>query len=331
MMILSRRVIGLAAALLLLSPPVAMAARIDPPSIALGRPTTTLVVARFKETGPGDRLVFETERTLRSAAEVPAWIDISKPDLIEAPRVGERYVLAYTIVKSDALKRTVANTRGAMFLATPGIEPALWKASAATEALVTWTIGDDPAAVRAALPRLLALLRARDPRLQDFAAAELAYRPALLRTLDVGAQRRLRSFVASRSAPPVARARVLLSALQMPALDGSQAAWDDEAVRLLRGRRGPGHEGDAALVLDAFRYLESRDVALPPAILRRSLASPEIALVEAALASLRRHAPADERKTVVETLARNDVPAPTRAFLLTYKDRLERRAASAQQ
>ena len=325
MLITPRRALGLAMAVLLVTAPMAMAARIDPPSIALGRATTTLVVARFKETGPGDRLVFVTERTLRSEAEVPAWIDIAKPDLIEAPRVNERYVLAYTVVKSDALKRTVANTRGPMFLATPGLEPALWKATPQTETLVTWTIGDDPAAVRAALPRLLALLRDRDPRLQDFAAAELAYRPALLRTLDAGEQRRLRGFVATRSAPAVARARVLLAALQMPAVGRSQTAWDDEAGRLLRARDAAGSPGDAALVLDAFRYFESRDMALPAATLRRWLTSAEIAHVEAALASMRQHAPAEERDAVATALARHDLPGPTRTFLLGYRERLERR------
>lgn len=323
-MILLQRVLGLAAALLMLAPAAAMAARIDPPSIALGRPTTTLVVARFKEWGPGERLVFETERTLRSSREVPALIDIAKPDLIEAPRVGGRYVLAYTVVKSDALKRTVANTRGAVFLASPGLEPALWKASAHTEALVTWAIGEEPAAVRAALPKLLALLRSRDRQLQDYAAAELAYRPALLRTLEAGEQGRLRRFVATRGALPGARARVLLAALQMPDHGRSRQAWDGEALDLLDPRqRGAGEA--VALRLDAFRYLESRDVALPHAVLRHWLASREIALVEAALASLRRHAPARERDAVVETLARRELPEATRAFLLAYRERLDRR------
>jgi hypothetical protein len=319
-----RHFLGLATLLLLVSTSVAMAARIDPPSIALGRPTTSLVLARFKDVGPGDRLVFETERTLRSEAAVPALIDIAKPDLIEPPRVGERYVLAYTVVKSDALKRTVANTRGAVFLATPGLEPALWKASAEIEALVTWTIGDEPAAMRAALPRLLALLRSRDPRLQDFAAAELAYRPALLRTLDAGEQRRLRHFVARPGGPSAARARLLLAALQMPAHGRSQTSWDDEATRLLRAHR-PADRIHTELVLDAFRFLESRDVALPSSVVQPWLASAEIALVEAALASLRRHAPDSERDALGRALQRADLPQATRAFLLTYRDRLDQR------
>ena len=323
------RALGAAITLVAIGVSNAQAAKIDPPTIALGRPTTSVVVAEFKEAGPGDRLVFEHRRTLRSPGDVPALIDIGKPDLLEPMRVGESYVLAYTMYQNDPLKRTVTNLRGAIFLSTPGLEPALWKAGPEIEQLVLWSIGDDADAVRAALPRLLDLLRSPDAQVQAFAAAEITFRPALLHTLDASTQRALQRFVVNARAPAAARARLLLAALEMPASGRAQRGWDRAALGVLRDEpvRTRERRGHSELVLDAFRYLEQRDIAADRARLQRWLASDEAALAEAALLALRRQSADAEQSALAQALERDDLPATTRKFLLEHRQRLESSAS----
>ena len=173
-------------------------------------------------------------------------------------------------------------------------------------------------------------MRSRDKQLQDFAAAEIAFRPALQRTLDASVQRRLRSFVEDTHAAPSARARLLLAALEMPSHGRSQRAWERAAEHVLRTepvliRALRGH---SELVLDAFRHLETRRAATRPALLQRWLASDELALAETALLALRRQSALAERSALAKTMERGDLPAETRQFLRDHDQRLKRQSTA---
>ena len=120
----------------------AVAEKLEPPSMVLGEPTTFIVVADYKGVGPANRIVFAKVKVLQGREEVPALIDIGKPDLREPLVVGKRYILAYSPYAEDRFERLVVNPRGASFRSSPGIEPGLWVDSAENQALVMWRIGD---------------------------------------------------------------------------------------------------------------------------------------------------------------------------------------------
>lgn len=300
------------------------AAKIDPPTIALGRPTTSIVIATFKEHGPDQRIVFAKIRQLAGPVDAPELIDLATPDLPAPLRIGERYVLAYSNHTNDRLKRTMTNARGGAFVATPGLEPAIWEDRGEIEDLLMWRIGDDLVKVREALPRLLGLLQSRDPQLQGFAAAEIAFRPALIAVLEPSSQRRIRAFVERARAPADARARLLLAAIDMPADPPSVRAWDAAAKHVLA--TSPIVLRDlrrhSEFVAAAFRYCEHRNIMVAPAALRRWLRSDDAALAEMALLGLRRQSARAELDALDAVISRDDVPADTHRFLVDHRRRL---------
>ncbi len=315
----------LATAVVFLAATGVHAAKVNPPSVVLGAPTTTLVVAIYREEGPGGRIVFETERKLAGAFDVPAMIDLARPDLDTPLRAGQRYVLAYTLFKNDRTRRNATNVRGAMFVGSPGAEPGLWPYSKAAEDMVMWRIGNDDDAMRTAAPRLMKMLRSRDPAMQRFAAAELAYRGSQLDALTTAQRRQLLAFVRGDGAPGAARAQVLLAATHMPDRDGGQSSWSAVAARLIARSAVDvlAIPERAELLLAAFQHIDDNKVTLPDRSLERWLASDDANLSEWALLRLRRQSPQSERDALDKALAANNIPAATRTFLVDHRRRLE--------
>lgn len=292
----------------------ASAAKVDPPTIALSRPTTSIVVADYREAGPGDRLVFSRVRTVRSPVEVPELIDLAKPDLHEPLVAGKRYLLAYTVFANDKMKRTSPRARGGAFLSSPGLEPPLWDFSDSNEQMVTWHIADEVAGMQAAMPRLLKLLASSESRQRAFAAAEIAYRPALLGVLSASEQKALQKFVHRDAGPDRARAVLMMMAYNMPDLGSARRSWDGTARDLLADSPllTRDQDGHTQLLLAAFSHLQARDSELSPKIARRWLHADDMALVEAAASALQRSS---------STLARNEIGAALRAADLSSGSR----------
>lgn len=314
-----------AAALLgLVAAGAASAAKVDPPTIALGRPTTSIVVADYREPGLGDRLVFTHVHTVRSPVEVPELIDLARPDLGEPLVVGKRYLLAYTLFANDKLKRTSMRSRGGVFLSSPGLEPALWNYSAENEALFQWHIDDELAGMRTAMPRLLELLASRDSRQRAFAAAEIAYRPALVGVLSAREQAALRKFVGRDAGPERARAMLMMVAYNMPEAGSARRDWDGAARRLLAHSplRSREIDGRTQLLLAAFSHLQARGVELSPRIARRWLRADDVALVEAAASALQGGSDQLARKEIDAALHDDRLGDGSREVLQRFRQRL---------
>lgn len=300
------------------------AAKVDTPTIALSRPTTSLVVADYKEAGPGDRLVFSRVRTIRSPVDVPELIDLAKPDLHGPLVVGKRYLLAYTLFANDKRKRTSARARGGAFLSSPGLEPSLWEFSDANEKMITWHIADDLAGMRSAMPALLKLLASRDSAQRGFAAAEIAYRPALLAALTASEQKALRKFVDRDAGPDRGRAVVMMMAYNMPDVGSTRRGWDGTARDLLADSPviTRDKDGRTQLLLAAFSHLQARGSELSPKIARRWLHADDMALVEAAASALQRDSAALARSEIDMALRDSSLSAGSREALQQVLQRL---------
>lgn len=319
----------------------AFAEKIEPPSELLGKPTTTIVVADFKEAGPANRIVFSTVTVLQNQQEVPALIDIGKPDLREPLVAGKRYILAYSPFAEDRYERIVVSPRGANFLSSPGIEPGLWDDSAENQALVMWRIGDeeselergdedarksrhDTDAAKAAMPRLLKMLSSGESQHREFAAAEIAYRPALLAELDASEQKALQRFVESDIGPDRSRAALLAAAASMPVGSKPVRGWDTVVTRLLGKLPVETLVADrrSSLVLAALAYPPTRQRHADGALQARWLRSDDMGVVEAAAQALQDMSVDLAKSRIDAAIADRTLPSDNRSVLEGYQQRL---------
>lgn len=334
----------LRAALLLLvvASSSAVAEKLDPPTMALGESTTTIVVADYQEAGPANRIVFAKVKVLQSRAEVPDLIDLAKPDLREALVSGKRYIIAYSPYAEDRFERLTVNPRGASFLSSPGIEPGLWLDSAENQAMVMWRIGDpdaeqereqesgrdsgqDTEAAVAAMPRLLKMLAANDRQHREFAAAEIAYRPALVAELDASDQKALQRFVASDIGPDRSRAALLNVAAAMPAKPAAIRGWNAVVTNLLANTPVAtlGADRRSSLILAALAYPPGRKQHTNGTLQARWLRSDDMGVVDAAAMVLQEMSVELARKRIGEVLADAKLPADNRTLLDGYQRRLD--------
>lgn len=326
----------------LCSSSVVFAEKIEPPSIVLSAPTTTIVVAEYNEGGPSDRIVFAKVKVLQSQQEVPALIDIAKPDLREPLIAGKRYILAYSPYAEDRFERIVVSPRGASFLSSPGIEPGLWDDSAENESMVMWRIGEDESeherdgengresghdteTAEAAMPRLLKMLVSNDLQHREFAAAEMAYRPALLAELDASEQKALQRFVASDGGPDRARAALLVAAASMSAGLTSVRGWDVVVTSLLGKMQVDTLVADrrSSLVLAALAYLPTRRRHTDGKLQARWLRGDDMGVVEAAALALQDMSVDLAKARIGAVLADRTLPADNRSVLEGYQQRLK--------
>ncbi len=317
---------------------IAVAAKIEPPTIVLGEPTTTIVVADYKEAGPANRIVFAKVEVLQSRAEVPELIDVGKPDLRKPLVVGERYILAYSPYAENRFEQIVMNPRGATIFSSPGIEPGLWEDSREARELVMWRIdGREPEhegkkeskqdgdAAQGAMPRLLKMLRSDQAQRREFAAAEITLRPSLVSSLDSSQQKELQRFVASDVGPDRARASVLQAAAAMPAKSGGVQGWDAVSVDLLANTPVDtlGIDRRSALIMAALTYPSIREQHPDGKLQARWLRSNEIALVETAAMALQ-DLSVDVARTAFDTALSEDALADdNRSVIEGFKRRLE--------
>ena len=323
---------------LLVASGAVLAEKIKPPTIAFGEPTTTIIVADYLEGSAPERLVFSKVEVLQSSGDVPQLIDIAKPDLRKPLVAGGRYVLAYSPYAENRLEQIVVNPRGASFLSSPGIEPGLWKDSREARARVMWRIdseesehgrehevGESSDAARHAMPRLLKMLRSDDSQWREFAAAEIALRPALIARLDGSEQKALQRFVASDAGPDRARASLLQAAAAMPATMEAVNGWDKVATTLMAEMPLQTRDVDrrSALVLAALSYPSARQQDRDGKLQSRWLFSDDMALVEMAATALL-DISADVAKSAFDAaLADVGLANDNRTVIQGFKQRLE--------
>ena len=305
--------------------PIAQAANVEPPTVALSAKTTTIVVAEFKEKGPGDRIVFTRKKVLQTLEEVPEFIDLATPDLRNPLQVGHSYIIAYSPYARDAFERVAKNFRGATILSSPGMSPSLWEYRPAMEQLVQWRIGDETEEELAALPRLLKLLKSGDRAEQDFAAAEIGYRPGLQKSLDAASQKVIQRFVDSKESADVSRAIILLSATNMPELARSAQRWRRIALGLLN--RSPvlvaSVQDRPALIYAALQYLQIRKIDVPDATLMRWMTGNDLGIVERVVQMIAERGQKTELKALDRALGSRELPDETRAYLEQQRSRLQ--------
>ncbi|MEO7916640.1 MAG: hypothetical protein ABIR16_03270 [Dokdonella sp.] len=312
------------------------AEKVKPPTIILGEPTTNIVVAEYKEAGPYNRIVFSKVRVLKSRDDVPALIDIAKPDLRKPLVAGQSYVIAYTPYAEDRFERIGVNPRGANFISSPGLEPALFADTPDNEALLMWRIDEDedgeaeeegerdsPAA-EAAMPKLLQMLASTDSQRRAFAAAEIAYRAKLVAALDAAQQKALQRFVIDDAGPDGSRALILAAAAAMPAKSVAVRGWNDLAVDLLENSAltDSTEAGRSRLIIAALSYPPTLERARDGKLHGRWLRSDNIALVEAAANMLQQRSVDVARSAVAEALAESSLPPETRTYLVAFDQRL---------
>ncbi len=323
--------------LLVAASSAATAEKLEPPTITLGEPTTTIVVADYKEAGPYDRIVFSKVRVLQSKAVVPDLIDVALPDLREALVAGKRYILAYSPYAENRFEQIVVNPRGASFLSSPGIEPGLWEDSPENQALVMWRIDGeesdhqreresekDGEAAREAMPRLLKMLESDDRQQREFGAAEIALRPALVAGLNGSQQKALQQFVASDVGPDRARASLLQAAVAMPAKSGSVSGWDAVAADLLAKTPLQTLDVDrrSSLILAALTYPPTRLRHIDGKLQSRWLRSNDAGLVDAAAMALQDISVEVAKAAFASALSEKDLPPENRSAIEGFNQRL---------
>ncbi|MGB4859289.1 MAG: hypothetical protein WBP11_08175 [Dokdonella sp.] len=325
-----------ALAVLVMASSAALAEKLQPPTIALGESTTTIVVADYKEAGPADRIVFSKVEVLQSKADVPELIDIGKPDLREPLVAGKRYIIAYSPYAENRFEQIVVNPRGASFLSSPGIEPGLWEDSRENRALVMWRIDGEESehereskkeseAAGEAMPRLLKMLRSDDRQWREFSAAEIALRPALVAMLNGSDQKALQRFVASDVGPDRARASLLAVAVAMPAKSGAVQSWDAVVVDLLKTTpvKTLGIDRRSALILAALSYPPTREKRPEGALYARWLHSDDMALVEMAAMALQEISLEAAKTAFDAALSDDGLPNDNRSVIDGFKLRQE--------
>jgi hypothetical protein len=307
------------------APLSAIAAKLEPPSVILAKPTTSVAVVEFKEiTGP--QMVFSVKQQLSGEPPAPPEIGVAVPaELAQWVAPNVPYVIAYTAyATSSALPgQTIVNPRGAQLLVTPGLAPAIFLDNDATRAVLAIKPVPHDSPLEKHLPALLALLDSPDVQIQSFGVAEIALRVANEATLTHAARSRLLRYAGNHDGHPGARA-LLLEGAGTYAAEYGRSGWADVARDVLATtpttlRQSP--EGE--VVLAAFQLLEQRNERIPADVLRRWLAGDNAGFAEKALLALRRTMPDRESVFLAETLRLSLLPQATRAFLVDHQRRLE--------
>lgn len=322
------RLAGCVVVLLALFATGASAERIQPPLDVLYSSSNVLIAGKLQRVEPDGRLVFGPRTTLSGTSAPGDRIRIlADADTAAEARKGRRYLVGYTILVRDPHNRKakVPNPNGPALVSSPGLEPALFEDTRALRAILE--AGRDPAArtSRAFLDLLLAALRDDRHDLQNLAAHELAYRPALAQLLADADHPVLAARVDDADADPAARRALLEAAFHHPERFGSW--WPAAARKIVTTTPVDGYisttRGLDGLVMAAFGVLQAGDANLPDAALGRWVESERPALAERALLMLRKQAPQRERPIIREALANPALPAQTRTFLNEHLRRLD--------
>ncbi|MGA9341311.1 MAG: hypothetical protein WBV61_03130 [Rhodanobacteraceae bacterium] len=301
--------------------------KVEPPLEALYAAENTLVVGKLMEVKPAGRLVFATDKQLGGKSPPPARIDVRVPkSTLAQVKVGDRYIFAYSLYRRDSLRadRAIYNREGAVMLASPGLEPALFQDDRSTRAILSASRNSEAGESGRLLRLLLEALRGKDAALQNLAANEIALDPDLAPQLTPRDREVIERLVGNAHALPSARSALLLAASRDPAHYGDW--WAKSSRKILAttptGGYANGATDPSGLVLLAFEVLDLHKIELPSSALKRWVGADSPALAEKALLAMRRQSPAEERPAISKALADPHLPPATRKFLNDHLRRL---------
>jgi len=316
--------------LMLLVAMPAQAERVEPPLELLYAPDNSLVAGPLIEINPDGRLVFERKDVLSGKLKPPEHIDVRVPkSALDTVKLGDRYIFGYSMLRPDPRRPTqlTMNPDGAVMLVSIGLDPALFRDTPETRAILKLGRSEHGRESRRLFDLLMKSLAGADPALQRLAAGEIAQEPELgerLRDKDAAAV--IETAVRNVKTPPGVRVTLLVSASHRPSDFGDW--WQSAATDVVTSTPIDGYPDRAMeptdLVLTALELLDQHAVKLPPDALRRWVRSPNPPLVERASVMLRRQSPALERSAIQEALADPTLPETTRKFLGDHLRRLDR-------
>ncbi len=342
------RCVGLALCVLVCLPTAA--GPIEAPLELLTSSSSVLIAAKLLHTQSDGHIVLKRTETLSGTQSQADRITLRlTPDEAVGLKDGARYVAGYTIYIRDPRdrKHKLANPDGPALLRSPGLEPALFADTRLLRAILReghesevrdeahgqhGENGGDHASSKL-VSLLLKALKSSDTQLQNLAANEFAYDPAVADHLDERARPLLHEFVVNPGKLPAARSALLQAAFHNPETFGDwwvSAAQNTVTTTPIGGYIGPT-AGLDGLAMAAFSMLGARKTHVATTSLVRWVAGESPALSERALMMLRQQSPATERSAIKQALAEPDLPAQTRKFLTEHLRRLDLLQARVQQ
>ena len=316
------------AATLFLATP-ARADRVESPLELMFGEDASIVAGKLIEMNPAGRIVIEPKDILWGKQKPPEKLDVRIPkEFLNDVKVGERYVVAYSIYLHDPRKPTgvIMNRDGAVAIVSPGIEPAVFHDEPAIRAILKAGRSEHGRESRKLADLLLAALPGDDAQLQNLAAGEFAYEPELAERLTDADRALIEKTVRDAKTPIRVRMVLLEAASRMPGKLGEW--WKKAAVDIVTTTPVDGYSSAASdpvvLIMTSFDVLDRYSVKVPPETLKRWVWNPNPALVERVCVLLRREGPDLERSAIQQALADPKLPEATRKFLNDHSRQLDR-------
>ncbi len=309
-------------------PIATLAGPIEPPLELLYQPENQLVAGPLLDINPSGRLVFQRKDVLGGKGRPPEQIDVRAPKAtLDTVKRGERYIFGYATSRSDphSPTKTILDPDGPVLLASIGLEPALFRDTPETRALLKAGRSEHGRESRRFFELLMQALAGSDPALQTLAAGEVA------QDREIRERVRENSAVVERvtraaDTPANVRSTLLLAAATRPVDFGDW--WQEVALGIVATTPVDGYTPDASdpsgLVLLALEVLDKHAVRVPSETLKRWVSGETPLLAERASLMLRRESPAMERSTIQQALADPKLPEKTRKFLSDHLRRLDR-------
>lgn len=309
-------------------PIATFAGPVEPPMELLYQPQNQLVAGPLLDINPNGRLVFQRKDVLGGKGRPPEQIDVRAPKaILDAVKRGERYIFGYAASRADPRNPThvILDPLGPVLLTSIGLEPALFRDTPETRALLKAGRSEHGRESRRFFELLMQALAGKDPALQLLAAGEIAQDPEVReRVRENGAV--VERVARAPGTPVTVRSTLLLAAATRPSDFGSW--WQDVAVNIVATTPTGGYTPDSSdptgLVLLAFEELDKHAVRVPSDALERWVGGDTPLLAERASLMLRRESPARERSAIQKALADPKTPAQTRKFLGDHLRRLDR-------
>ncbi|HJT99339.1 MAG TPA: hypothetical protein VJ696_13560 [Rhodanobacteraceae bacterium] len=325
-----RRLLRAVPILVLVIATAAHAERVEPPLELLYAENNNLVAGSLIEINPTGRLVFERKDVLSGKVKPPEHIDVRVPkSALGTVKVGERYIFGFSMLGADPRHpmRLAANPDGAQMLVSTGLDPALFRDTAETRAILKLGRSEHGRESGRLFDLLMKVLQGPDPALQRLAAGEIVLEREIGERLrEDDSAKTIETVARNVKTAPDIRVTLLVAAAARPKDLGDW--WQSLATDVVTNTPLDGYSDTAGdptdLVLTALELLDQHAVKLAPDALKRWVKSPHPPLVERASVMLRRQSPALERSAIQEALADPKLPEPTRKFLSDHLRRLDR-------
>lgn len=326
------RILLIALAILAWHGQLAHAGAVEPPLHMLFSGKNRLVIGTVEERNPPDRIVFKREKVFGGFDDVPELVDLLADSItVNGVIPGDRYVFAYALIKRDkrAPGGAVKDPKGATIITSLGLEPALFRRTAALLKILDASDTEAKRDSRSLLDLLLTTLDSADPQLGNLAAAQIGLDADLGKLLGDKDRKVLRKVAESPASTTPTRSVLLQASYLYPDLYGSW--WLPTSKEVLAttplGGYPEGARDPTGLVLLAFGLVEKTDVRLPKESLVRWLRSPEPLFRERSLALLESKFPGQQRAVFEELLNDPTLSAESRNQLDDQLRHLERQDA----